>query len=116
MCDTLPNNRRIGLFLLSTFLLTCSFEGLAAKQLVKRSPMSHWGDKGRPSLCCKKTSPIIIRTEITSCVIKGKSDSCVPAVIFSTKNGQMFCSSPNAKWVRQIIKELAQKGRPCSQG
>ncbi|KAG5268491.1 hypothetical protein AALO_G00213170 [Alosa alosa] len=115
MQDTLTNNRWIGLFLLSAFLLTCSFEGLAAKQLVKRSALPHLGDKGRPAVYCKKTSPAIIRTEITSCIIQGKSESIVPAVIFST-NGKMFCSSPNARWVKQTVKELAQKGRPCSQG
>lgn len=87
-------------------------------------------------VCCKKSSPARIRTEITSCIIQSKTDNCVSAVMWAEPqkhifslfgdslfkmvhntrfflprfrtNDNLYCSSPNARWVRQKIKELAQ--------
>ncbi|KAG5268488.1 hypothetical protein AALO_G00213140 [Alosa alosa] len=65
----------------------------------------------KPVSCCTAVSPVcsLNREKINRCVI---SSECVPAVIFFV--GKEACCVPKrAKWVRNVIKELKKKGKPC---
>ncbi|KAL2085719.1 hypothetical protein ACEWY4_019039 [Coilia grayii] len=114
MQSTLPGYRWTSLCLLATVLLTCiSEQTVAAKQLMRSSPIAFGGAKHTTMICCHRTSPARIRTEINGCIIQSQSDACVAAVIFKT-NGTYYCTSPNARWVKLKMLALAKNHKSCS--
>ncbi|XP_039620352.1 eotaxin-like [Polypterus senegalus] len=58
--------------------------------------------------CCKAVSRSRIPYNIISYKVQNALTPCVKAVIFYTKEVGAVCSNPDAKWVKEKMKELPQ--------